>query len=130
MWGRMIFGKSSHNSLRRISLNSLKYFKDFKFSRSSVDHFPTRGLTCFHSCLGLNTWLQIFCSIKEVNFIDNFNIFWGHRQLFILDGLHLKQTWCKSVKGQYLFLPLPHPSVMCANPTLPEWHTHTWTQYD
>ncbi len=34
MWERMIFGKISQNSLRRISVNSLKHFKDLKFSRS------------------------------------------------------------------------------------------------
>ncbi len=47
MWGRMIFGKSSQNSLKRISLNSLKHFKDLKFSCSSVDHFQQGEHTCF-----------------------------------------------------------------------------------
>ncbi len=49
---------------------------------------PARGTNMFSRLLGLNTWLQRTCSTKGVNFIDNFNIFWGHRQLFKLDGLH------------------------------------------
>ncbi len=39
MWGRMIFGKGSQKCLSKISVNSLKHFKDLKFSRSSVDAF-------------------------------------------------------------------------------------------
>ncbi len=42
---------------------------------------PARGTNMFSRLLGLNTWLQRTCSTKGVNFIDNFNIFWGHRQL-------------------------------------------------
>ncbi len=33
----MILGKSSQNSLRRISVNSLKHFKDLKFEKSKSD---------------------------------------------------------------------------------------------
>ncbi len=60
MWGRMIFRKSSQNSLRRISLNSLKQ--------------------------------RYTCGIKGINFINNFNFSWGHRQLFKLDGLNLSKA--------------------------------------
>ncbi len=52
MWGRMIFGKGSQKCLSKISVNSLKHFKDLKFSRSSVDHSQQGELTCFHGCLG------------------------------------------------------------------------------
>ncbi len=69
---------------------------------------PARGTNMFSRLLGLNTWLQRSCSIKGVNFIDNFNIFWGHRQLFKLDGLHLNRLGARVLKGQYLFL---HPSI-------------------
>ncbi len=89
MWGRMIFGKSSQNSLRR-----------------------------------LNTWLQWSCGIKGVNFIDNFNIFWGHRQLFILDGLHLNRLGARVLMDN-IYFSLRHPSVMFANPLcLNGTHTH------
>ncbi len=36
----------------KISPNSLKHFKDMKFSRSSVDHFQQGKQTFFHSYLG------------------------------------------------------------------------------
>ncbi len=40
---------------------------------------PAKGTNLFSWLLGLNTWLQRSCGIRGVNFIDNFNIFWGHR---------------------------------------------------
>ncbi len=55
---------------------------------------PARGTNMFSRLLGLNTWLQRTCSTKGVNFIDNFNIFWGDNFPF----------------------SLRHPSVVCANP--------------
>ncbi len=39
---------------------------------------PAKGTNLFSRLLGLNTWLQRSCGIRGVNFIDNFNIFWGH----------------------------------------------------
>ncbi len=106
MWGRMILGKSNQNSLRRISVSSLRHFKNLKFSRSSVDHFRL---------LGLSTRLQRTCSIKGVKFINNFNLFWGHRQLFKLDGLHPNKLGARVLKDNIYFF-LRHPSVVCANP--------------
>ncbi len=46
IWGVLV------NRLSKISVNSLKHFKDLKFSRSSVDHSQQGELTCFHGCLG------------------------------------------------------------------------------
>ncbi len=78
---------------------------------------PARGTYMFSRLLELNTWLQRTCSVKGVNFIDNFNLFWGHRQLF-------KQTWVKSAKGHNLLLP-HHPSEVCSKPlNLNGTHTH------
>ncbi len=101
------------NDIRKEQSELLK--KDFTelfetFQRLEVQSFisgplPARGTNMFSRLVGLNTWLQRSCGIKGVNFINNFKIFWGHRQLFKLDGLTLKQTLCKSVKGQYLLLP-------------------------
>ncbi len=68
----------------------------------------------FSRLLGLNTWLQRSCGIKGVNFIDNFNIFWGYRQLFKLDGLHLNKLGVRVLKDN-IFFSLHHPSVMFAN---------------
>ncbi len=76
---------------------------------------PARGTNMFSRLLGLNTWLQRTCSTKGVNFIDNFNIFWGHRQLFKLDGLHPNKLGARVLKDNFYF-SLPHPSVVCANP--------------
>ncbi len=76
---------------------------------------PARGTNMFSRLLGLNTWLQRTCSTKGVNFIDNFNIFWGHRQLFKLDGLHPNKLGARVLKDNFYF-SLHHPSVVCANP--------------
>ncbi len=69
----------------------------------------------FSRLLGLNTWLQRTCSTKGVNFINNFNIFWGHRQLFKLDGLHPNKLGARVLKDN-IYFSLRHPSVVCANP--------------
>ncbi len=76
---------------------------------------PARGTNMFSQLLGLNTWLQRTCSTKGVNFIDNFNIFWGHRQLFKLDGLHPNKLGARVLKDNFYF-SLRHPSVVCVNP--------------
>ncbi len=78
---------------------------------------PARGTNMFSRLLGLNTWLQRTCSTKGVNFIDNFNIFWGHRQLFKLDGLHPNKLGARVLKDNFDF-SLRHPSVVCANPLI------------
>ncbi len=76
---------------------------------------PARGTNMFSRLLGLNTWLQRTCSTKGVNFIDNFNIFWGHRQLYKLDGLHPNKLGARVLKDNFYF-SLRHPSVVCVNP--------------
>jgi lysophospholipase L1-like esterase len=75
---------------------------------------PARGTNMFSRLLGLNTWLQRTCSIKGVNFIDNFNLFWGHRQLFKLDGLHPNRLGARVLKDN-IYFSLRHPSAVCAN---------------
>ncbi len=70
----------------------------------------------FSRLLGLNTWLQRTCSKKGVNFIDNFNFFWGHRQLFKLDGLHPNKLLGARVLKDHIYFSLHHLSVVCANP--------------
>ncbi len=47
--------------------------------------------------------------------IDNFNIFWGHRQLYKLDGLHPNKLGARVLKDNFYF-SLRHPSVVCVNP--------------
>ncbi len=65
--------------------------------------FPARRTNMFSWLLGLNSWLQRSCSIKGVNFIDNLNIFLGHRQLFKLDGLHLNRLGARVLKDNIYF---------------------------
>ncbi len=50
--GKNDIQKERQNSLRRISVNSLKHFKDLKFSCSSVATPQQGELTGFHGCLG------------------------------------------------------------------------------
>ncbi len=80
-----------------------------------IGPLPARGTDMFSRLLGLNTWLQWSCGIKGVDFIDNFNIFWGHRQRFKLDGLYLNRLGARVLKDN-IYFSLRHPSVMFANP--------------
>ncbi|XP_058620616.1 uncharacterized protein LOC131532853 [Onychostoma macrolepis] len=111
------------NDIRKEQSELLK--KDFSelfetLQRLDVQSFisgplPARGTNMFSRLLGLNTWLQRTCSTKGVNFIDNFNIFWGHRQLFKLDGFHPNKLGARVLKDN-IYFSLRHPSVVCANP--------------
>ncbi|KAL0196741.1 hypothetical protein M9458_005281, partial [Cirrhinus mrigala] len=76
---------------------------------------PARETNMFSRLLGLNTWLQRTCSQKGVHFIDNFNLFWGHRQLFKLDGLHPNKLGARVLKDN-IYFSLRHPSVEYASP--------------
>ncbi len=76
---------------------------------------PARGTNMLSRLHGLNTWLERNCGIKGVNFIDNFNHFWGRRQLFKLDGLHPNKLGARELKDN-IYFSLRNPSVMCANP--------------
>ncbi|KAL0146949.1 hypothetical protein M9458_057888 [Cirrhinus mrigala] len=76
---------------------------------------PARGTNMFSQLLGLNTWLQRTCSLKGVNFINNFNLFWGRRQLFKLDGLHPNKLGARVLKDN-IYFSLRHPSVECGSP--------------
>ena len=54
--------------------------------------------------LSLNTWLSITCSLKGLNYIDNCNVFWGHREMFKPEGANLSH--------------LHHPSALCTDSTI------------
>uniref|UniRef100_A0A9J8ALC7 SGNH hydrolase-type esterase domain-containing protein n=1 Tax=Cyprinus carpio carpio TaxID=630221 RepID=A0A9J8ALC7_CYPCA len=116
------------NDIRKEQLELLK--KDFSelfetLRRLKVQSFisgplPARGTNMFSRLLGLNTWLQRSCNIKGVNFIDNFNLFWGHRQLFKPDGLHPNKLGARVLKDN-IYFSLCHPSAEFVNP----FSTHT-----
>ncbi|KAL0200741.1 hypothetical protein M9458_003928, partial [Cirrhinus mrigala] len=107
------------NDIRKEQSEFLK--KDFSelietLQRLEVQSFiPARGTNMFSWLFGLNTWLQRTCSLQGVNFIDNFNLFWGHRQLFKLDGLHPKKLGARVLKDN-IYFSLRYPSVECARP--------------
>ncbi len=111
-----------NNDIRKEQSELLK--KDFSelfetLQRLEVQSFisgplSARGTNMFSWLLGLNTRLQRTCCIKGVNFIDNFNLFWGHRQLFKLDGLHPNKL--ARVLKDNIYFSLRHPSVVWANP--------------
>uniref|UniRef100_A0A9J8B607 OSK domain-containing protein n=1 Tax=Cyprinus carpio carpio TaxID=630221 RepID=A0A9J8B607_CYPCA len=116
------------NDIRKEQSELLK--KDFSelfetLRRLKVQSFisgplPARGTNMFSRLLGLNTWLQRSCNIKGVNFIDNFNLFWGHRQLFKPDGLHPNKLGARVLKDNFYFC-LRHPSAEYVN----SFSTHT-----
>uniref|UniRef100_A0A8C2ENE0 OSK domain-containing protein n=1 Tax=Cyprinus carpio TaxID=7962 RepID=A0A8C2ENE0_CYPCA len=116
------------NDIRKEQSELLK--KDFSelfetLRRLKVQSFisgplPARGTNMFSRLLGLNTWLQRSCNIKGVNFIDNFNLFWGHRQLFKPDGLHPNKLGARVLKDNIYFC-LRHPSAEYVN----SFSTHT-----
>ena len=116
------------NDIRKEQSELLK--KDFSelfetLRRLKVQSFisgplPARGTNMFSRLLGLNTWLQRSCNIKGVNFIDNFNLFWGHRQLFKPDGLHPNKLGARVLKDN-IYFSLRHPSAEYVN----SFSTHT-----
>ncbi len=111
------------NDIRKEQSELLK--KDFTelfetLQRLEVQSFisgplPARETNMFSRLFGLNKWLKRSCGIKRVNFFDNFNIFWGHRQRFKLDGLHPNKLGAR-VPKENIYFSLRHPLVMCANP--------------
>jgi len=88
---------------------------------------PARGTNRFSRLLGLNTWLQKTCNIKEVSLsnIENFNLFWSQKQLFQQDGHHPNKLGSKVLKDNIYFLLqcVPIHSTRMAR-------THTWIQYE
>lgn len=47
-----------------------------------------RGMGSFSRLLSLHSWLQVECSIHNIHYIDNFNLFWERASFFNRDGLH------------------------------------------
>ncbi len=120
MWGRMIFGKGSQNCLSKISVNSLKHFKDLKFSRSSVDHSQQGELTCFHGCLG---WIHGYKepAVQKESTSSTTSIFSGATDNCLNWMASTQTNLVKSAKGQFLFLPPSSFSGVCQST-----HTLTW----
>jgi len=69
------------------------------------------GVNRFSRLLGLNTWLSTTCTLHEVNFIDNFNLFWERRYLFRENGYQLNSYGEKLFTSNLLYY-LCHPTVL------------------
>uniref|UniRef100_A0A3B1JED7 SGNH hydrolase-type esterase domain-containing protein n=1 Tax=Astyanax mexicanus TaxID=7994 RepID=A0A3B1JED7_ASTMX len=64
---------------------------------------PARGCNMFSRLLALNIWLQKTCRSNGLNFIDNFNLFFGKREFFRRDGLHTNKRGVKFLSENFIF---------------------------
>uniref|UniRef100_A0A3P8RMB8 SGNH hydrolase-type esterase domain-containing protein n=1 Tax=Amphiprion percula TaxID=161767 RepID=A0A3P8RMB8_AMPPE len=48
----------------------------------------SHGAERFSRLLSLSTWLQHTCTAHNLNFTDNFNLFWNRPGFYLHDGLH------------------------------------------
>ena len=62
-----------------------------------------RGLERFSRLLSLNTWLQSACLTHNLNYINNFDIFWHRDNLFAVDGLHLNLAGARALSSNLLY---------------------------
>ncbi|KAM4592398.1 uncharacterized protein PAE49_010282 [Odontesthes bonariensis] len=66
-----------------------------------------KGDERFSRLMMLNRWLKEMCAAHSMNFIDNFNIFWGRRHLFKADGFHLNKSGVQLLSSN-IFYSLRH----------------------
>ncbi|KAM4539925.1 uncharacterized protein PAE49_020669 [Odontesthes bonariensis] len=66
-----------------------------------------KGDERFSRLMMLNRWLKDMCAAHSMNFIDNFNIFWGRRHLFKADGFHLNKSGVQLLSSN-IFYSLRH----------------------
>ncbi len=86
---------------------------------------PARGTNMFSRLLGLNTWLQK-PAVQKDSTSSTTSIFSGATDNYLnWMASNKKQTWCKSAKRQFLFLPPSSFSGVCKST-----HTLTWTEYE
>lgn len=91
--------------------NQKKHTEHFDtLSKFLIPVFISRSLVAwgwiFFCSQSLNTVAKI-CSKQSLNFIDHFNVFWGHRELLGSDGLHPNRADVKILLE--LFYSLCHP---------------------
>jgi len=49
----------------------------------------------------LNTWLQGWCRMEGLRYVDNWSTFWGRWDLYKKDGLHLNQRGTNILGGRF-----------------------------
>ena len=58
-----------------------------------------RGIGRFSRILSLHTWLQSVCSLHNMFYIDNFNLFWERSSFFRKDGIHPTILGARKLSG-------------------------------
>lgn len=79
----------------------------FTTLKKSMSHIPMSGLIpsyglgCgrFSHLLALHIWLSSACAAHSVSYIDNFNLFWNHRELFKGDCINPNWLGAKLLSG-------------------------------
>lgn len=62
-----------------------------------------RGVGRFSRLLSMNTCLSSACTLHNVGFIDNFDVFWQRRLLFGSDGLHLNRAGARVLSANLVY---------------------------
>ena len=96
-------GTNDTAALCRSELVKLDYLRLVDFLVSSGKSFflsgpiPTygRGDERFSRIASLNCWMRRLCQAHNLNFIDNFNLFWNRPSCFNRDGLHPNKLGCQ-----------------------------------
>lgn len=80
-------------------LKHLHYSVSISGPTPSPGHGPGR----FSRLLSLNSWLQSACRTHNVNFINNFDLFWQRNNLFAVDGLHLNFAGARALSSNFSY---------------------------
>uniref|UniRef100_A0A3Q1G235 SGNH hydrolase-type esterase domain-containing protein n=1 Tax=Acanthochromis polyacanthus TaxID=80966 RepID=A0A3Q1G235_9TELE len=93
----VIIHLGTNDTVRRQSELRKNYFKDlFNLLKSCCKSvfitgpIPTLspGVERFSRLISLSTWLWHICTAQNLNFIDNFNLFWNCLGFYLHDRLH------------------------------------------
>ena len=49
----------------------------------------------------LNVWLRSWCKGQDFRFLDHWDLFWGRRDMYRLDGLHLNSRGSNILAGRF-----------------------------
>ena len=112
--------KQQSELLKREFIKLFGVLKHLHYRVSISGPTPTlgRGLGRFSRLLSLNTWLRSACLTYNLNFIDNFDIFWHRENLFSVDGLHLNFAGARALSSNLLF-GIQHPTTASIGATQP-----------
>ena len=97
--------KQQSELLKREFIQLFGVLKHLHYRVSISGPTPTlgRGLGRFSRLLSLNTWLRSACLTYNLNYINNFDIFWQQVNLFAVDGLHLNFAGARALSSNLLY---------------------------